>query len=40
MSDEVIEQVSTEEEREALRAKFDSMEEWLYDEGRGPLNPL
>merc|ERR1719198_314646 len=35
MSDSSVEQVSTEEEREGLRAKFDAMEEWIYDEGQG-----
>ena len=35
MSDETVEKVSTEEEREALRTKFDAMEEWLYEDGQG-----
>merc|ERR1712228_228333 len=33
-SDEVIEKVSTEEERETLRAEFDKTEDWLYEEGK------
>merc|ERR1719486_800016 len=35
MSDEAIEQVSTEEERDEIRSKFDAMEEWLYEDGQG-----
>lgn len=35
MSDESVEQVSTEEEREAIRSKFDTMEEWIYEDGQG-----
>lgn len=34
MSDEAVEQVSTDEEREKIRARFDEMEEWLYEDGR------
>ena len=30
-----VEQVSTEEEREAIRSKFDTMEEWIYEDGQG-----
>merc|ERR1719409_2701485 len=33
-SEEGIEQVSTEEVREVLRADFEKMEDWLYEEGR------
>ena len=36
-SEEGIEQVSTEEVREVLRADFEKMEDWLYEEGRDPL---
>ena len=32
-SEEGIEQVSTEEVREVLRADFEKMEDWLYEEG-------
>ena len=34
MSDESVEQVSTEEERESIRSQFDAMEEWLYEDGQ------
>jgi len=33
-SDEGVEQVSTEEEREGLRGDFEKAEDWLYEEGR------
>lgn len=33
-SDEAVAAVSTEEEREALLADFETAEEWLYGEGR------
>ena len=33
MSDEAMEQVSTEEEREAARGQFDEMEDWIYGDG-------
>jgi len=32
-SDDVMEEVSTEEERDVLRAEFEKMEDWLYEEG-------
>uniref|UniRef100_A0A7S0Q2K2 Uncharacterized protein n=1 Tax=Coccolithus braarudii TaxID=221442 RepID=A0A7S0Q2K2_9EUKA len=32
-SDEVVEQVSTEEERDTIREEFSKMEDWLYEEG-------
>merc|ERR1719273_944102 len=32
--DEVVEKVSTEEEREQLRGEFDKTEDWLYEEGK------
>jgi len=35
LSDEAMEAVSTEEEREVLRARFDELEEWLYEDGQG-----
>ncbi|KAL1495130.1 hypothetical protein AB1Y20_016997 [Prymnesium parvum] len=34
LGDEAVGVVSTEEEREALRALLDAAEEWLYEEGR------
>jgi len=33
LSEEGVEQVSTDEERESLRTQFDEAEEWLYGEG-------
>jgi len=33
-SDENVEQVSTEEEREGLRAEFEKSEDWLYEDGK------
>jgi len=33
LSDEGVEQVSTEEERTTLRTQFDEAEEWLYEDG-------
>jgi len=35
LSDEGVEQVSTEEERDEIRAKFDAAEDWIYEEGQG-----
>lgn len=34
MSDNAVEQVSGDDEREAIRMRFDQMEEWLYEDGR------
>merc|ERR1719331_437639 len=33
-SDEGVEKVSTEDEREQLRGDFEKMEDWLYEDGR------
>merc|ERR1719240_2098280 len=35
MGDETVEQVSSEAEREDVRAKLDAAEEWLYEDGNG-----
>lgn len=32
-SDDVMEEVSSEEERDTLRTEFETMEDWLYEEG-------
>lgn len=34
MSEYTVEEVSTTEERDAIRTRFDEMEEWLYEDGR------